>query len=111
MQRRPDIVLDEAIWEGKHWLVRSRHHARVGIDPEDIALAKKKPGKGLAAYAGACGEALALAHARSDRRSTRFEAAMARVLAAETEALLDAAGGYAARVIADRQLLKGVMSC
>ena len=111
MQRSPDMVLDEAVWEGKHWLVRSRHHARVGIAPEDVALAKKKPGKGLTAYAGACGEALALAHARGDRRSTRFEAAMARVLAEETDALLDAAGGYAARLIADRQLLKAVMSC
>lgn len=111
MQRSPDMVLDEAVWEDKHWLVRSRHHARVGIDPEDVALAKKKPGKGLAAYAGACGEALALAHARGDRRSTRFEAAMAGVLAEETDALLDAAGGYAARLIADRQLLKAVMSC
>ena len=109
MQRSPDLVLDEAIWEGKHWLVRSRHHARVGIDPEDIALAKRKPGKRLAQYGAVCGEALALAHVRGDRRSTRFEAAMAGVLADEADALLDAAAGYAARVIADWRLLRGML--
>jgi hypothetical protein len=83
----------------------------VGIDPEDIALARRKPGKRLAQYAAVCGEALALAHARGDRRSTRFEAAMAGVLADEDEAdpLLDAAAGYAARVIADWRLLQGML--
>jgi hypothetical protein len=109
MQRSPDLVLDEAVWEGKHWLVRSRHHARVGIDPEDIALAKQQPGERLAEYAAACGEALALAHARGDRRSTRFEAAMAGVLVDEADALLDGAGGYAARVVADRRLLQEML--
>jgi uncharacterized protein (DUF2252 family) len=109
MQRSPDLVLDEAIWDGKHWLVRSRHHARVGIDPEDIALARRKPGKRLAQYAAVCGEALALAHARGDRRSTRFEAAMAGVLAEEADPLLDAAAGYAARVIVDWRLLRGML--
>lgn len=109
MQRSPDMVLDEAVWEDKHWLVRSRHHARVGIDPEDIALAKKKPGKGLAQYAAACGEALALAHARGDRRSTRFEAAAAAVLAEQGDALLDTAVAYAEQVIADWGLLKAML--
>lgn len=41
MQRRPDLVLDEAEWQGAHWLIRSRHHARVGIDPEQITFGKK----------------------------------------------------------------------
>jgi hypothetical protein len=109
MQRRPDLVLDEAIWEDRHWLVRSRHHARVGIDPEDIALAKRDPGEPLAAYAAACGEALALAHARGDRRSTRFEATMADALDTHADALLDAAVDYAGRVIADRCLLKEML--
>jgi hypothetical protein len=105
MQRLPDLVLDEALWEGRHWLIRSRHHARVGIDPEDVALAKKRPGKRLRQYAAACGEALALAHARGDRRSSRFEASMAAVLEAESGALITAARGYAEQVKEDRRLL------
>ncbi|WP_295541461.1 DUF2252 family protein [uncultured Thiohalocapsa sp.] len=109
MQRSPDMVLDEAVWEDKHWLVRSRHHARVGIDPEDIGLAKQHPGKRLGAYAAACGEALALAHARGDRRSTRFEAAMAAVLPQQTEALLDACAGYALQHITDHRLLRALL--
>jgi hypothetical protein len=110
MQRAPDLVLDEAIWEAKAWLVRSRHHARVGIDPEEIALAAKKPGKRLAAYAGVCGQALALAHARGDRRSTRFEAAMAKQLPTHADALLSAACDYADQVVADQQLLRAMLA-
>jgi hypothetical protein len=106
MQRSPDLVLDEALWEGKHWLIRSRHHARVGIDPEDIALAEARPGKRLSQYASACGEALALAHARADRRSTRFEAAMARRLKTESDDLIAASCNYAPRVVDDQRLLR-----
>jgi len=102
MQRSPDLVLDEVFWDCEHWLVRSRHHARVGVDPEDIALAEKKPGKRLAQYATACGEALALAHARGDRRSSRFEVAMAKHLKIEADALIAAACDYAGQVKEDR---------
>ena len=109
MQRSPDLILDEAIWEDKHWLVRSRHHARVGIEPEDIALAEKKPGKCLAQYAAACGEALALAHARGDRRSTRFEEAVSVQLKAEAGALIAAARSYAQRVLDDQRLLRAML--
>jgi uncharacterized protein (DUF2252 family) len=109
MQRSPDLVLDEAIWEGKHWLVRSRHHARVGIEPEDIGLAEKKPGKRLAQYATACGEALALAHARGDRRSTRFEEAMGVHVKAEAGALIAAARSYAQQVSDDQRLLRAML--
>ncbi|WP_315982954.1 DUF2252 family protein [Aliamphritea spongicola] len=41
MQRFPDLVLDEAEYEGQHWLVSSRHHAKVGLDPENVALGKR----------------------------------------------------------------------
>jgi hypothetical protein len=109
MQRSPDLVLDEAIWEGEHWLVRSRHHARVGIDPEDIALAERKPGKRLAQYAAACGEALALAHARGDRRSTRFEESMSVHLKAGAGALIAAARSYAQQVRDDWRLLREML--
>lgn len=109
MQRAPDLVLDEAIWEDKPWLVRSRHHARVGVDPEAIALAPKKPGKRFKTYAKTCGQALALAHARGDRRSTRFEAAMAEQLPAASEALLAACFCYAEQVIVDHRLLRAML--
>lgn len=109
MQRRPDLVLDEAAWRGRHWLVRSRHHARVGLDPE--VLICKHPAEFIGQYAGACGEALALAHARGDRRSTDFEAVMAKALAeSETvDALADAAAAYAERVAGDWALLRRLL--
>jgi hypothetical protein len=110
MQRRPDLVLDEVVWKGAHWLVRSRHHARVGVDPEDIALAKKEPGERLAEYADACGEALALAHARGDLRSRRFEAAMAAALADAEVDLIEAARGYAELTVEDRRLLRDILA-
>lgn len=109
MQRAPDLVLDEALWDGKAWLIRTRHHARVGIDPEDVALAKKHPDKRLRAYAESCGQALALAHARGDRRSTRFEAAMDSVLEATGDALIRAALDYAQQVMEDQQQLRAMV--
>jgi uncharacterized protein (DUF2252 family) len=109
MQRGPDLVLDETFWESAHWLIRSRHHARVGIDPENVALAKKNPGKRLSEYAATCGEALALAHARGDRRSSRFEAAMAARLKAESDALIATAWRYAERVKEDHRLLSAML--
>lgn len=109
MQRRADLVLDEAVWEYRQWLIRSRHHARVGMDPEDIGLAKRKPGKRLVEYAEACGEALSLAHSRGDRRSTRFEAAMAEVLGDTADTLLDAAWAYADVVRADYGRLRAML--
>lgn len=110
MQRRPDLVLDEAQWGGHHWLVRSRHHARVGLDPE--VLICKEPARFIAEYAAACGEALALAHARGDRRSTDFEAVMAGALAAPgtVAALVEAGTTYAGRVAADWTLLRRLLS-
>lgn len=109
MQRCPDLVLDEALWEGRHWLVRSRHHARAALDPQDVVLARKHPGRRLAEYAAACGEALALAHARGDRRSARFEKAMAARLQTHANALIAVASGYAQRVIDDMTLLRRLL--
>lgn len=109
MQRRPDPVLDEVVWRGHHWLVRSRHHARVGLDPEVLICAK--PGRMIEQYAAACGEALALAHARGDRRSTDFEAAMAAALTPRTRAQIEvAAEDYAARVTEDWGVLRSLLN-
>lgn len=102
MQRSPDLVLDEVLWRDKPWLTRSRHHAKVGIDPEDIVIGKKAVKRGgVEQYATACGKALALAHCRGDRRSTRFENKMAQVMAEHKEALLEACLAYAEQVKQD----------
>jgi len=122
MQRHPDIVLDDGIWQGKHWLIRSRHHARVSVAPEDIVLAKKtsaKKGKkssggspaiALQEYAETCGQALALAHARGDRRSTRFERSMAKILKSQVDTLVDCCRLYHNQVLEDWQLLNDCLS-
>lgn len=108
MQREPDLLLDEVAWNGAQWLVRSRHHARYSLDPEEVCLAKK-PGKNLKHYAEACGEALALAHGRTDHRSTAFETAIAARIADSGEALIETARAYSERVIADHALLRSLL--
>jgi len=108
MQRKPDLVLDEAEWQDGHWLIRSRHHARVGIDPEDIVFGEQAVKGGFEQYAATCGQALALAHCRGDRRSTRFEQAMAEVLPDQIEALINACEGYAEQVKEDCGYLRGL---
>ncbi|EAR62455.1 DUF2252 family protein [Neptuniibacter caesariensis] len=108
MQRNPDLVLDAVAWKGAHWLVRSRHHAKVGIDPEHIATGKKAIKGGFVEYAQACAKALALAHARGDRRSNYFEAAAGRLISQESEALVEAAYDYANQVIEDWKWLESV---
>ena len=106
MQRSPDLVLDELAWRGQHWLVRSRHHAKVGIKPEHIATGKKATLKsGFVQYAKDCGTALALAHCRGDRRSTLFEQSVCRLLPFHQKALIGACLIYAEQVIADTELL------
>lgn len=111
MQRRPDLVLDEVVWQDRHWLVRSRHHARISLDPEDLCLVpQERDASGpLRHYAAACGIALALAHARGDRRSARFEASIADAVAAESAALIDAGRAYAAQSEADCALLRRML--
>lgn len=103
MQRRADLVLDEVEWEGHHWLVRSRHHARVSMAPEAF-LEAADPAGALADYAAACAWVLAQAHARGDRRSTRFERAIAPAIDRDGDTLADAAAAYADQAITDHAL-------
>lgn len=105
MQRRPDLVLDEVWFEGQHYLVRSLHHANVDLDPQDICLHPDDPATAMAQYAQACGHALALAHNRADRRSTRFASAAVSALQTHSNALLAACQQYAAQQRVDCQLL------
>lgn len=106
MQRSPDLVLDEVQWQTKHWLVRSRHHAKVGVDPEHIALGKKAVNKnGLVEYGKVCGRALALAHCRGDRRSTLFEQSVCEILPKVRNELIEQCQQYANQVVTDCMLL------
>lgn len=107
MQRFPDLVLDEVEWNEEHWLVRSRHHAKVGLDPEDIALGKKAALKGgFVDYAVACGKALALAHSRGDRRSLAFEKSVSRILPGCIADIKASSLAYAKQVSDDWKWLK-----
>ncbi|BBN83962.1 hypothetical protein PA25_39470 [Pseudoalteromonas sp. A25] len=107
MQRRPDIVLDDVYWQNKHWLVRSRHHARVGCSPEDFMLGKRAALKnGFTQYAASCGHTLALAHMRGDRRSTLFQQAALEIIPRYVDELISAAQNYAIQVQADQELLQ-----
>ncbi len=104
MMRRPDLVLDEVYWSGLHWLVRSRHHARLTVDPEDL-LRTRKPAKALKDYAEACGVALARTHSRGDRRSVRYERAMTSALKTSRKELIALARKYAGQTRQDYALL------
>ena len=106
MQRLPDLVLDEVEWLETHWLVRSRHHARVGIKPEHIAIADIDSPVRLLEYAKSCGAALALAHSRGDRRSIRFEQAIIKRVSKHIDSLIEAADIYAQQTAEDCHLLK-----
>ncbi|TDO95765.1 DUF2252 family protein [Marinomonas balearica] len=108
MQRNPDLVLDDVMWKKAPWLVRSRHHARVGIDPEDIACGKRAEKGGFADYAEACGVVLALAHARSDRRSNQFEKAVVETSSEAWSGLIQSQRDYAKQVTSDWEWLRSV---
>ena len=102
MQRRPDLILDDAIWQDQHWLLRSRHHARVGIDSEHFMLGRRAAEKGgVIQYALSCGEALALAHMRGDRRSVDFQKAIVAILPQQQRGLINAANKYVRQVKSD----------
>lgn len=109
MQRLPDLVLDEVEWQNTHWLVRSRHHAKVGIKPEHIAIADIDSSVRLQEYAGSCGIALALAHSRGDRRSTRFEQAVVSHLPDNIDSLVEAAEIYAQQTTDDCEMLRTML--
>ena len=101
MKRRPDLLLDEAEWQDKHWLIRSRHHARVGISPEDVCMGNRSIDGGFVDFAQLCGEALAFAHCRGDRRSVEFELAAQSVLDANRDQLRILSLSYAEQVKSD----------
>lgn len=111
MQRSPDLVLDEVEWQQAHWLIRSRHHAKVGIDPHHIASGEKcVTMQGLSQYTKICGKALALAHCRGDRRSTRFEQAVCQLLPKYQREFITAALKYAEQVKTDHLLFQKIIS-
>ncbi|WP_119393927.1 DUF2252 family protein [Salinibius halmophilus] len=105
MQHKPDLILDEVYWQNQHWLIRSRHHARVGIDPDNIALRKKNPGEAMVQYARTTANALALAHSRGDRRSLNFEVEIVRALTHNDDAIIEAAQQYYQQVLFDHNWL------
>ena len=109
MQRRPDLVLDEHLFDGGHYLLRSLHHANVDLDPEDICLHPTNPALSMRQYAQACAVALALAHSRSDRRSCRFEDKMAAALTKHQTELASSCRQYALQQVEDCQLLKQLL--
>ncbi|NDW05718.1 DUF2252 family protein [Jiella pacifica] len=108
MQREPDLLLDEVAWNGSQWLVRSRHHARYSLDPEEICLADA-PGKRLRQYVEACGQALALAHCRTDHRSNAFETAIAARIEDSGDVLIETSRAYSRQVVADHALLRSML--
>jgi len=101
MQRNPDLILDEVLWRDAHWLVRSRHHAKVGIKPEHIGIGKKAVNGGFTSCAKSCGAALALAHCRGDRRSTAFEQLSIEILPEHSEEIINACQKYTQQVKQD----------
>lgn len=108
MQHRPDRILDEAVYDGCHWLVRTRHNAKVDVDPEDLLEGKVR--RNMRQHAEACGMALALAHGRADKRSTDFERRLlARVEDGLIGQLRDRAAAYAEQVKRDHHWLCGVI--
>lgn len=108
MQRHPDRVLDEVVWDGSHWLVRTRHNSKVSPDAED--LADGDLADNLRDHAKASGMAVALAHARSDKRSVRFETHMAERLSKQAiRELVGVAERYAAQVIHDWARLRRLL--
>ncbi len=109
MQRRPDLILDDHLFDGGHYLLRSLHHANVDLDPEDICLHPTNPALAMRQYAQACAVALAQAHSRSDRRSCRFEDNMAQALSAHQAELASSCRQYAMQQVADCQLLKQLL--
>ncbi|MBQ4875876.1 DUF2252 family protein [Pseudoalteromonas luteoviolacea] len=109
MQRRPDLIIDDALWQGLHWLVRSRHHARVGIDPEHITLGKRAAQRnGFEQYAKSCAQVLAYAHMRGDRRSMNYQEHCITALPPLFTKLVEKANQYAQQVNEDWELFKAL---
>lgn len=105
MARRPDIVLDEVIYHDRHWLVRSRHHTRLGVDPDQLLLTQQSADQAIIDYISACATSLACAHGRVDKRSQDLERAMASLLSTEIQRILKISQEYSEQVIEDHQNL------
>jgi uncharacterized protein (DUF2252 family) len=105
MQSRSDLIVDDIQWNNHHFLVRSRHHAKVGTSPEDIGFKTSTDACVLTQYAAVCGQALALAHCRADRRSTRFEQMVTAKLPNYLEELVSTSINYAAQVKHDWEIM------
>ncbi len=102
MLRKQDYCLDDSYFEEAHWLIRSRHHAKVGIDPHHITLGKINTEQGgFAFYAGACGQALARAHCRGDKSSLNFEQSNLAAINQHRQELIDISMDYALGVKKD----------
>ena len=110
VQREPDLLLDEVSWNDAQWLVRSRHHAKVDLDPEEVCIARKHPERRLTEYVESCAEVLALTHSRGDYRSARFETAIAAAVAQGGEALIETSRAYAERTVEDWELLRELLA-
>ena len=110
MQRRPDLILDDVQWDGQHFLIRSRHHAKVGIKPEDIGFDTQADTPTIVQYASICGQALALAHCRADRRSTRFEQIIAAKLPNYIEELVCSSIKYSEQVKHDWETMNKLIN-
>jgi len=109
MQRKPDLVLDEVMFNNAHYLTRSRHHAKVGVDPHDIAMGTRAVEGGFTYFADLCGYTLALAHCRGDRRSTRFASHAANTFGQIKDLLIKIANLYAEQVVEDHALFESML--
>jgi hypothetical protein len=106
MQNTIDYCLDEAYYNKQHWLIRSRHHAKVGINPEHIGLGKiNAEHSGFEFYAEACAQELARAHCRADMSSVLFEQTIVNALNLAGKDMSSIAINYAEQVKLDWQWL------
>lgn len=107
MQHRHDTILDEAYYDDAHWLIRSRHHAKVGIDPEHICFGDKNANQcGFENYAYACATELARAHCRGDMGSVLFEKSMLEAIKKNSDQLMSTANEYQNQVLDDWNWLR-----
>ena len=73
--------------------------------PEDMGVGNRSVNGGFIDYAYYCGKALALSHARGDRRSAEFEKAIMKILPFQQGTLKESAFAYAEQVKLDHRWL------
>lgn len=107
MQSTKDHCLDDTFYDGHNWLIRSRHHAKVGFDPEHLALGKADKVKdGFANYVSACAEELAQAHLRCHIQQDYFVEKSILALEASKDLLLQISQDYGEQVVSDWRWLR-----